>query len=261
MRPTLDTRLVSRLERRCLRRADAAYAPSRFVAENVGRDYGVKLAVVRPPVDVAAVRAEAARTPAGPGLPLRYLLHFGLMSAVKGTDVLVRAVTRAWEVEPELTVVLAGGEGGKGYVQGLLQSIGAEGDKRIVWLGAMGRSQMLATLRGAEAAVLPSRSDNLPNTAIEALALGVPVIGSDGASINELVTEGVNGNLVAIGDENALARALVQAWRGNMEGMKGSDNTTQSLEALDPRKAVAGLMALAGYDDDAGETVWRARAA
>ena len=40
------------------------------------------------------------------------------------------------------------------------------------------------------------------------------MIGSAGASIDELVTAGVNGTLVPIDDSTAIARAMLQAWRG-----------------------------------------------
>jgi glycosyltransferase involved in cell wall biosynthesis len=249
---SLDNRLLARLERGCLLRADAAYAPSRFTAENVRRDYGVKLAVVRPPVDVPAIRTQAAKARPPTGLPGRYLLHFGLLSAVKGTDLLLRAVKQAWEADPTVTMVFAGGEGGEGYVRQLLQDIGAEGDNRLIWLGALSRSALLATLREAEAAVLPSRSDNLPNTVIEALALGIPVIGSDGASINELVGPST-GRLVPVGDVALLSQAIVSAWNGDLRLVRGPDNAVLALADLHPDRAVHNLMTLAGYDDDAEE--------
>jgi len=61
-----------------------------------------------------------------------------------------------------------------------------------------------------------SHCDNLPNNVLESLACGVPVIGSAGASINELVTAGINGALVSIDDSTALARGMLQAWRGEL---------------------------------------------
>lgn len=260
LKPSLDNRLLARLERRCLRRADAAYAPSRFTADNVRRDYGVKLAVLRPPVDIAAIRAQAATAMPPGNLPDRYLLHFGLMSAVKGTDLLLRALRKAWDTDPTVQVVLAGGEGSQGYVANLLHDIGAQADQRITWLGALSRPALLAALRGAEAAVLPSRSDNLPNTVIEALALGIPIVGSDGASINELLTP-ATGLLVPIGDTHALSRALLTAWRGGLRAIRGTDNAAAALADLHPPTAVRGLMRLAGYDDDAQQAVRTACAA
>jgi glycosyltransferase involved in cell wall biosynthesis len=71
---------------------------------------------------------------------------------------------------------------------------------------------MYAVLKRADAAVLPSQADNLPNTVIESLVFGIPVLGSRGASIDELVEEGRTGHLVALGDVQGLAGALVKMW-------------------------------------------------
>jgi glycosyltransferase involved in cell wall biosynthesis len=56
--------------------------------------------------------------------------------------------------------------------------------------------------------------DNLPNTAIESLTRGVPVIGSAGASIDELVIDGIDGLLVPIGDTDTLAKSMAATWSG-----------------------------------------------
>jgi len=50
------------------------------------------------------------------------------------------------------------------------------------------------------------------HTVIESLAFGVPVWGSHGASIDELVNEGRTGHLVAIGDVEGLADVLIKMW-------------------------------------------------
>ncbi len=250
LRPNLDNRLLAMLERRCMRRADAVYAPSRFVAESVGRDAGVTIHVVRPPVEFdphGPARTVAPST----ALPPRFLLHFGLLSAVKGTDVLLAALPRAWQQAPDLAVVLAGRESEAGYVERRLKPLGERGRRQVIWTGPLSRDQLAAILPRADAAVLPSRSDNLPNTIIESLAAGVPVVGSDGASIDELVRPGVNGLLVPIEDAATLGDAMAAAWRGELADLRGTDKTARTLEPLRPRNAVAALMRLAGCADDA----------
>ena len=84
--------------------------------------------------------------------------------------------------------------------------------KNIIWLPALQKKELYAVLKQSTAAVLPSRVDNLPNTVIESFFLNVPVIGSNGASIDELVKEGLNGALIEIGDINHLAEVMKKAW-------------------------------------------------
>jgi glycosyltransferase involved in cell wall biosynthesis len=78
------------------------------------------------------------------------------------------------------------------------------------------KPQVYAVLRRADVAMIPSRVDNLPNTVIESLLLHIPVIGSRGASIDELIEPGKTGERVPIGQPAALADAPVRAWRSDV---------------------------------------------
>jgi glycosyltransferase involved in cell wall biosynthesis len=60
----------------------------------------------------------------------------------------------------------------------------------------------------ADVAVVPSLEDNLPHTALEALACGVPLVASNVGGLPDLISPGVNGLLVEPGDVGALAAAL-----------------------------------------------------
>jgi glycosyltransferase involved in cell wall biosynthesis len=61
----------------------------------------------------------------------------------------------------------------------------------------------------ADVVVVPSLQDNLPNTVLESLACGTPVIGCDVGGIPDAVREGVTGMLTPAGDGAALGRALL----------------------------------------------------
>jgi len=64
----------------------------------------------------------------------------------------------------------------------------------------------------ADAIVLPSRQDNLPNTMVEALACGTAVIGSDVGGIPDLVIPGHTGFLFANGDAQSLGETIDKAF-------------------------------------------------
>ena len=84
--------------------------------------------------------------------------------------------------------------------------------ERFIWLGSLKKPELYGVLEKAIAVVAPSRCDNLPNNVLESLACGVPVIGSAGASIEEVVEDHVHGELVPIEDVTALAQSLLRAW-------------------------------------------------
>ena len=56
--------------------------------------------------------------------------------------------------------------------------------------------------------VNPSRVDNMPNSVLEAMASGVPVVSTDVGGVPFIVRNGVTGLLVAAGDHVAMAAAV-----------------------------------------------------
>jgi glycosyltransferase involved in cell wall biosynthesis len=194
-----------------LRRVDGAYAPSAFFARHLTAKHGMKVGVVRPP----AVRNSDVPVAPPPGLPPRFLIHFGNLIRRKGTAWLAEAIKRVVEVEPDFRMVWVGP--GDPALPEILNGLGPA-RANVLALHPLPKALLYAVLQRAEAGVVPSRVDNLPNTAIECLIHGIPVIGTNGASIDELVTEGVDGTLVPSGDVDALAGALLRTWRG--EGVR-----------------------------------------
>lgn len=197
-----------RLECKVMRRADRVYAPSEFIAAHHRARLGIPVQVVRPPAGLEVA-------PVGEGLegiPVRYFLHFGNLIKRKGTPWLIAALKLAFELEPSLRMVIVG-RGSFNEIGSLLAGLGQNRSKVVV-LYPLPKPQLYALIRRAQAVVHPALVDNFPNAVIETLLLGTPVIGTKGASIDELVQDGVNGLLVAAGDTAALAQALATAWRG-----------------------------------------------
>jgi len=231
-------RMVELFDVRLMRRADVVYAPSTFLAEHFNRTYGLDVRVVRPPAELGGTPATADPAP----LPTRYLVHFGSLGSRKGTDSVAAALTGVWEREPGLQMVWVGPIAQQA-LDAFRTAWGARSEQVLV-LGLLEKAKLYRVLQGAVASVLPSRIDNLPNTVIESLALGIPVIGSDGASIDELVEHGVSGWLVPIGDVDALAEAMVVAWRGEADWLGSGFVPPARLQEMRPDRAVQAFLEL-----------------
>jgi glycosyltransferase involved in cell wall biosynthesis len=65
-------------------------------------------------------------------------------------------------------------------------------------------------LLGADVALRPSYTEGLSLAVLEALASGVPVICTNVSGNTEVVSDGVNGRVVAVGDADAMCDALVE---------------------------------------------------
>jgi glycosyltransferase involved in cell wall biosynthesis len=62
----------------------------------------------------------------------------------------------------------------------------------------------------ADLYVICSVQDNLPNTVLEAMACGLPVVGFDTGGIPDMVRTGVNGVTVPVAEPEALAAAITR---------------------------------------------------
>jgi glycosyltransferase involved in cell wall biosynthesis len=82
-------------------------------------------------------------------------------------------------------------------------------------LGLVQDQAMLAQAYGAaDAFVIPSLEDNLPNTVMESLACGTPVAGFATGGIPEMVCHGQEGYIAPQGDSRELAAGIVEILQG-----------------------------------------------
>jgi glycosyltransferase involved in cell wall biosynthesis len=87
-------------------------------------------------------------------------------------------------------------------------------------LGTVNDDATLALAYGsADAFVLPTLEDNLPNGVLEAMSCATPVIAYSTGGVPDVVTEGVTGWLAPTGDVTGLARQIVRA-AGDLDGAR-----------------------------------------
>jgi len=82
---------------------------------------------------------------------------------------------------------------------------------RVVFLGNQNRVE--AVLPCADLFLLPSEEESFGLAALEALACGVPVIGTSGTGLVEVVDDFKNGFLLPVGDTSSMARAAISLLR------------------------------------------------
>jgi glycosyltransferase involved in cell wall biosynthesis len=117
----------------------------------------------------------------------------------KGVDVLVRAASLA-RAPVRLEI----------FGQGTLRD---ELERQARELGVDARfhgfvADLRPRLAELDVYALPSRGDNLPVSILEAMAAGLPVVGTRVGGIPELVADGETGRVVELDDAEGLARAL-----------------------------------------------------
>lgn len=168
---------------------------------------GVDTERFHPPSD-----SEVSRFRSKLGLPEKWLLTYtGKLNQGKGLKVLLEAWQELAGRSQDLHLVLVGSGSGqylscedelRAYVQE--NSLG----QRVTFTGYVDNVEEY--LMASDAFVLPSRSEGLPLSLVEAMACGLPCIGTTVGGIPDFVTDGENGILVAAGDSGALKDEI---WR------------------------------------------------
>jgi glycosyltransferase involved in cell wall biosynthesis len=150
---------------------------------------------------------------AAPRSPNR-VLAVGRLSPEKGYDDLLRAMAELKRrgVDAELELV---GEGPERAALGrLAQQLNIQG--KVAFRGWLQPDGVRDAMLNATVLAQPSRIEGLPTVVEEAIALGIPVVGSRVGGIPELLDYGRAGMLMEPGDIRALADSL-QAMLGDAE--------------------------------------------
>ncbi|HEU5012552.1 MAG TPA: glycosyltransferase family 4 protein [Roseiflexaceae bacterium] len=140
-----------------------------------------------------------------PGGPLA--IFTGRLVPEKGIDVLLRAWPAVLQHVPDASVVLVGAGEQRAQLEALARQQGIE--SQVVFAG--GSDDVAPFLRAADAFVLPSYAEGLPVALLEAMACGLPCVGTAIDGTRNVIEDGVSGRLVPAGDAAALGRGLVEA--------------------------------------------------
>lgn len=237
-------RLLEWFELQAVARGDALISPSTLIGRHVQLLTGRQVSIIESPADLAQPSdinvASRDRTRNRP-----YLFYFGTLSELKGLDILADALPRLFHAVPGLRLVMAGKQQsfrGRSMVEHIVGRAGPYADK-VTYLGVLTRNELWPWLRDAEAVILPSRVDNLPNTCIEAMAAGKRVIAPRDASFEQLIEDGSNGFLFRNADAEDLARVTIAALsQHEVAAVSVEQNARKTVERLDPHRVTEDLV-------------------
>jgi glycosyltransferase involved in cell wall biosynthesis len=174
--------------------------------------YGVDAARFKPAPDAR----EAAR--ARLGLPPAAALVFaaGRLVRKKGFEYLIDALPLVESASPVHLAIAGGGDLAE-ELRARARTAGVQ--DRVHFLGDLAQDQVGTWFAAADAAVVPSvrddsgNVDGLPNTVLEALASGTPVVSTPAGGIASVIEDGRTGVIVPERDALALAAALAHLLR------------------------------------------------
>ena len=190
-----------RIFRRLLAWPDVLVVPSGFLAA-VLRSAGLEAAILANQVDTGLFRYRERTSLRPRFLSCRHFEDFYDVPTV------IRAFARIQQVHPDSTLVVAGQGSQEAKIRELVAKLRLNG---VTFVGQVGAEAMPALYDDADILLNSSKVDNAPNSLIEALTSGLPIVSTDAGGIRFIVADGDTGWLVPVSDAAALANAAIRA--------------------------------------------------
>ena len=154
------------------------------------------------------------------------ILFVGAVIPRKGLLHLVDAFRVIREEHPQAHLRIVGPHPNEAFLDQVRNSITDQGlNDSVAFIGSLAQKEVAKQMATSHLLVLPSLSDGLPRVVFEAMAAGLPVVGTDAGGIGEMIDEGVTGYLVEPGAPPALAEAMSKLLRdpqlANQLGVNG----------------------------------------
>lgn len=204
-------RIVRVCEKKVLPRFRAIIANSRYTAEVLRTRYPIvpeRLWVCYKSVDLKkyapVLRMRKHRSLAAP----KRILFVGGNMQRKGLPTLIRAAPYLLSIVPEVEFWIVGEDRLIPQMRKLCHSLGV--DQAFRFWGWKPRDELLDIYGQADVFAMPSLVEALGVVFLEAMACGLPVVGTSVGGIPEIIKHGYNGLLVEPANVAQLAHALIQ---------------------------------------------------
>jgi N-acetyl-alpha-D-glucosaminyl L-malate synthase BshA len=177
----------------------------------------------------------------------KVLMHVSNFRPVKRVRDVIGIYAQVAAQVPSVLVMVGDGPD-RGIAEEEARLLGVDAD--VFFLGKL--ESVAPLLASAHLFLLPTQSESFGLSALEALATGVPVIGTNAGGLPEVVRNGETGALCAVGDLDAMAAAAIAllsdpvAWRiaselaaADARARFGMDAVVEQYEAFYARALMA----------------------
>lgn len=188
--------------RMSMRQTSALIVPSGFLKAVFAR-FGMSAAIVPNIVDTARFS-----NPAPHRATRRHLLVARNLEPIYDNETAIRAFSLVHRQYPDATLTIAGSGPLADALRELAAQLGVAG--AVIFTGRLDRDAMAEAYRQADIAINPSLVDNMPNSVLEALASGIPVVSTDVGGVPFIVNDGQTALLVPPHAPEAMAQAMLR---------------------------------------------------
>lgn len=182
--------------------------------------------VIRTPIDIKVSKHCVCTYPG----KVKYLTYFGSLSKVKGVDLIADIASNILVDFKNVIFQFIGmdyGIPGYGSMEKYIYEKVGKASNRVIVHPYLEQKDLLQLVQNSYCCIFPSRVDNYPNSCIEAVALGIPVVVSSGSSIDEMVIDQKTGFVFKNSDSEDLEiklREVLQLPRDDYLKMRENTN-------------------------------------
>ena len=216
LQPAFRWMIQHRLERGQAERSDGLVAVSRAIlasSRTLWNIDAVPSATLSNQIDLERVLPLVERD-LPPGFPQQgpVVAYSGRLEVRKGVIVLLEAMRRVWNTRPEVQLVMLGGDAPLDGIpmSHLLRERAGPHARRLHVLGHLSHEQLIPALSRADVVALPSLWEAFGNAALEAMAVGRPVVVTTGSGYDDFCRQGENALMVPPKDAQTLSEALLR---------------------------------------------------
>lgn len=209
------------LWKKIFRRADFIQAISRYLAD-FGRRHGAKCAIEIVPngVDISIftreypadelnkIRAELKIAPGD-----KVVITTSRLVSKNSVDVLIKSIAEVKKSLPSVRCLILGIGKDEEMLKNLTRELQVE--QEVIFLGNVLHKDMAKYLKISDIFVRASRSEGLGNSFIEAMAAGLPIIGTNVGGIPDFLRDRETGLFAKVEDEKDLAEKITLLLRDN----------------------------------------------
>ncbi len=158
-----------------------------------------------PPDDVL----QATRDKLGLKPQHKVVIWAGFPVSFKRVPLLLAVFRRVMDMEPEARLLVVGDmSGSKDDIPGIVARLGLQ--DAAVLTGFVPHAELPAYYGIADLYLMTSSYEGIPRVLMEASAAALPMVAFDRVGVKEVITDGVNGHLLAEGDVDGMAQTVVR---------------------------------------------------
>lgn len=193
---------------------DKVLSPSQFLADEMVR-YGLKrpISTLSNPIDVnqfkpadnISLKEEIKKSF---GLSKKSLVYMGRLGYEKSVDKVIESAAICIKKNPEIKLLVVGDGPERTKLNDLVKRLNVK--QNVIFTGFLTGKRLIESLQASDVFLTASKTENMPLSILEAMAVGLPIIGADALGIPEIIEDGKNGFLVAPDDTEQMAEKTLK---------------------------------------------------